>query len=269
MLSDKVLLALQRVSVYLPILGVVVVLLAATFYSDLLQRVPTQLLLAIMASSFVLTAVHLEARLALAGQALTGVREQQKKVEGRLAKLEERQTEYLAASLPVLHTGSLADVFYEVKRRTGRIGHLRIYAISSQQILAFVQQYGFAVQKCTILLRGLDPSVAANQEAVTMIQSYVRDWRQMARNGQIVDLQIRSYDFFPTEYECIFDDTHLLLGIYDSDPADWSGTQTRRATLVDGSTPTGRDMIREYTERFDRLFETCGHHHGPDWYNTR
>jgi hypothetical protein len=259
-MNNSILQLLQKASTYLPLIGTVIILLIATFDSNIFKYVSISLLLAIMAVSFVLTAVYLQTQLQETKQGLG-------KLTTRVGELEQVQDSYLKAMIPVIQAVSLAQGF-QIVSKASRIGHLRVFAISSQQILGFVKFHGFEIERCTVLVRGFSPDDAEHRDFLSQIKLVVRDWRALERQGRIRDLAVRTYDFFPTEYECIFDDQYLLLGLYDSDPDDYSEVRVRNATLVDGVTSAGRQMIAEYTERFDNLFAVCDSHHGAFSYET-
>jgi hypothetical protein len=264
--KPRVVASIERVSTYLPLIGTAVLLLISTFAEGVLKSVPIAILLAIMATSFVLTAVHLESNLAGAKDELSQTRHDVQDLGQRIDRLESTQADYLRSAQPDLRVMELGDGFRVMSERNPRIGHLRIYAISSQQILSFLRFYPFHVEKCSVLLRGFPDDDAQHRDFASQIKLAVRDWRAMVPAGRIDDLSIRSYDFFPTEYECIFDGGSLLLGLYDSDPDDYSEVRVRGVTLIEASTPAGQQVVNQYIERFDNLFATCASAHGPDYY---
>jgi hypothetical protein len=260
-MNHKILVLLERISTYLPLVGTVLILLISTFYSDILRAIPLSLLLAIMAISFILTAVHLETQLHANSEVVRQFAE-------RMKSLEEAQREYLKITLPPIRTVSLAEGFEIASTRLPRIDHLRVFAISSQQILGFMRFHPFEIKNCSLLLRGFADDDQAHRDFRKQIELVVRDWRVLQRDGRIKNLTVRSYDFFPTEYECIFDDDFMLLGLYDSDPSDYSEVRVRKASMIESSTLPAESMIAEYIDRFDKLFDLCkSHHHGPDSYN--
>ena len=260
-MNHKILVLLQRISTYLPLVGTVLILLVATFYSGILDAVPLPLLLATMAVSFVLTAVHLESHLHLNSEVVRQLAE-------RMQSFEIAHTESLRLTVPAIQIVSLAHGFEIVSSRLLHIDHLRVFAISSQQILGFLRFHPFEIETCSLLLRGFARDDQAHSDFRKQIELVVRDWRVLQRDGRIKNLTVRSYDFLPTEYECIFNDTFMLLGLYDSDPSDYSEVRVRKAALIEDSTLPAASMIAEYIERFDNLFSTCKGHHGPDSYDT-
>jgi hypothetical protein len=252
---------IEQVSTYLPLIGTAVVLILSTFVEGVLKSIPIAILLAIMATSFVLTAVHLETN-------LQELRKEVSDMKNKVSGLEATQASYLDALIPETRVMTLAEGFRVGIDKIQRVGHLRIFAISSQQILSFLRFHAFQVERCSILLRSFPEDDAGHADFASQIRLVVKDWYNMKRDGRIANLRIRSYDFFPTEYECIFDSTLMMLGLYDSDPRDYSEVRVRGITLFDGATEPGRNVIREYIERFDTLFEICAQHHGPNVYDS-
>lgn len=258
-MSPKLARLLHLTSTYLPLVGTVLVLLIATFDSSLLDKVPLALLLAVMALSFVFVTVHLERR-------LFGLQTSVENLERGISALEETHRSYLEATTPTFRTGSLAEAFGRALRGRDRIGHLRIYAISSQQIFSFISNSTLIVDRCSLLIQGFpldDESDFAHQ-----VRLVARDWRKLANTGRIGELEIRSYDYFPTDYEVLVDSDSLVLGLFDYDPDDYSKVGLRAATLFDGTSPDAENLISEFRDRFDRLFEACKTAHGPNSYEA-
>lgn len=262
-MSPKLARLLHLAGTYLPLVGTVIVLLIATFDSSLLDKVPLALLLSVMALSFVFVTVHLEQRLF---GLQTSVDNLEQGVTERISVLEQTHRSYLEATTPTFRTSSLAEAFEHALRGRNRIGHLRIYAISSQQIFGFVSNSMLVVDRCSLLIQGFpldDESDFAHQ-----VRLIARDWRRLANTGRIRELEIRSYDYFPTDYEVLVDSDAMIFGLFDYDPDDYSKVGLRAATLFDGASPDGESLIVEFRDRFDRLFEACQTAHGPNSYEA-
>jgi hypothetical protein len=220
-----------------------------------LVSLPIEALTAILAGSVVFLVWHLEVALERTKGSLS-------KLDMRVAELEATQARFIEATNS-LSQGRLGRVFGEVASRSPRVGFLRVYAISSQQILSFVKFHDFSIEKCHVLIRGFEEEDTAHADFLGQIRLVVADWQRLRAAGRIGELEIRYYDFLPTEYECIFDRESLVLGLYDSDPADYSEVSVRDPILIKGSSDGGRVVISEFVARFDNLFETCKTHHGP------
>lgn len=238
---------------YLPLVLAVPILIVGTFYSDLFTHIPLAALLAVMAIAFLGIAAHLDTSLT---DTVT-----------RLGALEQSQRTFVAEAVPVIRVVSLGRGFELLRRKVKRIGTYRVFAASSKDIYTFTRFHEFALGQCKLLVRGFQSDDARRAEAASHGRQVVADWRSLARAGHVEELTIRSYDFLPTEFQVIIDEEFMLLGLYQSDPTDYRELKVLNAVLIDGSVPTGRDMILEYSARFDSLFETCRDYHGGDVYN--
>jgi hypothetical protein len=252
---------IARVSAYLPIVLTVVLLVVTTFNSDILKYVPLELMIAVSSLSYVLIAVHLETRLSTA-------RDKFEDLAIRVKDLQISHKEYLDTLVPSVQTMSLAQGFDLVSRTQDRWASMRVFAVSSQQIVTFFRSHRLVVEKCEILIHEPPLKATRNRSSSSPVPFYIQDWRTLQREGFIGKLIIRSYDFLPTEYECIFDDRILLLGLYESVPTDYSRVKVGNVTAVRNSTQPGRQMIEEYRSRFDKLFDVCATHHGPNLYEN-
>lgn len=225
-----------------------------------------------------LDGVSINLLLALSGLCLLGIgfylqerfRELESKYDATstsVAGLEITQQAFIQASKRSIMPCSLATGFAKKALAGRRVGLLRIYAVSSQQILSFFSAENISAETVHLIIRGFDPNDAAHQQFSNQIHLVAKDWERLARKASIKSLIIRSYDHFPTEYQVIFDETVALVGLYESSPADYSEVAVRDPVYVDGSTPDGSALVRSYVERFDNLFEQCRNHHGINQYD--
>ena len=63
---------------------------------------------------------------------------------------------------------------------------------------------------------------------MTQIESQLRSWKAAVTNGQIKQLEVRRYKFFPTQYTAIFDLKFLIDGLFHPNSAQPS---TRRYAI--------------------------------------
>ncbi len=271
-MNPKLTRLLQLMGTYLPLAGTAVVLVISTFDSSLLDEIPASLLLAIMAVSFVFVAVHLEQRLSalqtsvnrLDSGLTSSVADLKQALSDRISALETTHRSYLEATTPDLRTSSLAEAFDRAVRGRDRIGHLRVYAISSQQVFSFVSNSNLTVDRCSLLIQGFPPD--CESDFARHVRLIAREWRRLAGSGRIRELKIRSYDYLPTDYEVLFDSDALILGLFDYAPEDDSKVRLRAANLIDGTSPAAHSLVVEFRDRFDGLFAACETDHGPNLY---
>lgn len=256
-MNTKLIRLLGLTSTYLPLVATTIVLLVATFDTSLLDTIPQSLLLATMAVSFIFVAVHLEQRLA-------ALRASVAELGTTLSSLEATQRSYLEATTPDLSMGSLAETFARAVRGRDHVDHMRIYAISSEQIFSFVSNSDLTVDRCSLLIQGFPPD--DESDFARLVRLVAHNWRLLASRGRIKQLEIRAYDYFPTDYEVLFDSDALILGLFDFSSEEHSKVRLRAATLFDGTSPSARAHIQEFRDRFDNLFEACATQHGPNPY---
>ena len=144
--------------------------------------------------------------------------------------------------------------------------HLRVYAISSGQIVHFVNHNKLKIDRCSVLIESKDHYPDARQREIfkTQALSAIHDWRSLVDAGRIGCLEVLRYDFHPIEYECIFDDKYLILGLYDSIDTEYSTVGVRDAVTVHAGSLAGARVIAEFVDRYDALFLHCRDHHGPN-----
>lgn len=252
--------ALAKVSAYLPLALTVILLVATTLFdSSLLRNVPLELIVAVCALSFLSVSMHVETRLASAAGKFRDLAQ-------RVQDLENVQQTYLKAMSPSIQTKSLAQAFDAVSAKRLRWDRLRIFAITTQQIVTFFDSHQFSVGHCEILIHGPTSPKGKHGNGLHLdLTSYpIEMWRSLEKEGRIGKLTVRSYEFLPTQYECIFDDDILLLGLYEPDPRDSLGVRVGPVTMVESNTPHAKRMIEEYKSRYDSLFGVCADHYGPN-----
>ncbi len=234
----------------------IVVLLVQTFVPQTISKLPLEATCAILAGSVLFLIWHVESTLLKSAANL-------EKMSSAVSLLSSTQAEFID-STKVLNQTTLGTAFSEICGKTHRIGTLRIYAISAQQVLSFLKFFSVHIDECRILLRGFDPGECTNPDFANQIKLVVADWHRMQREGRISRLEIRHYNFHPTEYEVIFDRENLIQGLYDSDPEDYSGVTVRDPIIVRASSDGAKMVISEFADRFDKLFDICKDHHGPN-----
>jgi hypothetical protein len=251
----------NRIITYLPPLTFVIFATLSGFFPALLDALSVQYVLALVGLTLLGVGAHLEAQYSTT---TTNLKELQKDVHS----LKSTQEAYIDRTLKPICPSSLAAGFQQQAIAGSRIGTLRVFAISSQQILTFMRFEGFKVEHCMLLLRAFPERDVAHRDFRNQILLAVRDWRALAKDGRIEKLTIRSYDFLPTEYQVIFDNRAMLLGLYESEPTDYSEVRVRQPFYVDGGTSDGRALVEEYRTRFDKLFDACLNSHGPNPYEV-
>jgi hypothetical protein len=251
---------IARVFAYLPAALFVILAALSSYFPHLLDGFSQQYVLALLGLALISVGFRLESRYMEEAMRI-------ERLDATIERLAGVQAQFLERVSRPISPSSLAAGFRQQAAAGRRVGKLRIFAISSQQILSFFRSEDFLVDTCQLLVRAFDRNDAAHAEFQNQILLAVKDWKRLAVDGKIKTLSIRSYDFFPTEYQVIFDDKAMLSGLYDSAPSDYSEVLVRHPFHVDGFSADGRSMIHAYSHRFDNLFEQCGTHHGANRYD--
>lgn len=250
-----------RMVAYVPAVLFVVVVPLADYFPSILDGVKINHLMTLVVLSTLGIGIHLEARFSEELGGIVGLRKE-------LATLRQEQKERLDHIGRSVVSTTFSEAFERQALLKNHVETLRVFAISSAQIVSFMNIRKLTVEKCYLLLRGFDEHDTIHREFNAQIQLAIRDWQRLTKEGKIHSLEIRSYDFLPTEYQVIFDSDSMISGLYDSDPTDYSEVKVREPVLVDGSTIDGRTLIAKYIARFDILFQQCDGNHGPNRYKT-
>jgi len=177
---------------------------------------------------------------------------------GRLSAVVERmeagQQKIAEQVVPNFRQVSLSKAFQIAAGTVPRVGHLRVYAVTSQQIISFLQHSGISAERCSLLIR---KPVAGLPLMNSQLEATILDWKALEAQGLIGSLEIRRYDFPPLEYEVMFDSSFLISGLYHPSTAESYGVRVRSPIVVHARSSSGAEMISEHIERFDSLFESC------------
>jgi hypothetical protein len=237
-----------RLAAYLPLGGTALILILKDFVPGFLSSFTLGPAVASMAVSVVLLTWYFEAAL-----------RRQEKTLGRLptevARLAgEQQKAVGQAVVPNFQHVSMGEAFQMAAGLAPRVKHLRVYAVTSQQIVSFLQHSGITAERCSLLIRKptADLPLLASQ-----LDASVAEWKALAGRGLVGSLQIRRYDFPPLDYEVIFDSAFMIMGLYEPSEAHSYGTNVRSPFAIDSRSLAGAEMIAEYSSRFDYLFEWC------------
>lgn len=236
----------ERLLVYLPLVGTALLLILQDFFQGLLKDVRLNIAIAAMAVAIILLVWYLETRINTMNKSF-------EHLAGQVEKVARQQPKLLREASSILQIVSLGEAFRLASNITPRVQHLRIYSITSAQMVSFLQHSGIVVDRCSLLIS--QPTQRPLMEA--QIEAAIQGWRALVESGTIAHVEIRRYDFFPTEYEAIFDSSFLVVGLFHPSPSETSGARVRDPMVVHGQSAMGTKVVLEYTDRFDRLFQSC------------
>lgn len=149
---------------------------------------------------------------------------------------------------------SLQNAFNEIISHKKTIKCLRIYAISTGIIQPIIRTLPEnTVENCRVMIRDFyegDPQ--KNETFCAELNQIIQRWYNLETDGFIKNLELTRYKHYPTEYQCIFDDDAMILGIYHPEAMDSSNVKVKANPIViTKEIPEGKEIINEYIDRFD------------------
>jgi hypothetical protein len=236
-----------RLVAYLPLVGTALILIAQDFLKGFLPAFTLGPAVAALAVSIILLIWYFERALKKEEQALDHLSQ----VVSGLAAGQQKLCEQVA---PDLRRVSLGEAFQIASAVVPRVKQLRVYAVTSQQIISFLEHSGISAERCSLLIR--EP-VAGLPLLNSQLEATILNWKALADQGLIGSLEIRRYDFQPLEYEVIFDSFFMINGLYHPCTAESYGVRVRTPLAIQAQSASGTTMISEHIARFDCLFESC------------
>lgn len=235
----------ERLLVYLPLVGTALVLILQDFFQGFLSDLNLKAAVAAVAIAIIFLIWYLETRIARFRNSFDRLTTEIRNT----AQLQPALLQELTSNFQII---SLGDAFRRAAQYTPKVKHLRIYAITSAQMVSFFEHSGITAEACSVLVN----KAPANRPLMAgQIEAAIQGWRALVDNGRIGSVEIRKYDFFPTEYEAIFDSTFLIFGLFQPSETQTSGARVRHPIAVNSQSLPGARIISEFAERFDGLFQ--------------
>lgn len=223
------------------------ILIIQDFFQGFLKDISLNVAIAAIAAAIILLIWYLETRIIKLGTSFDHLTTQVK-------ELAEQQPRLLREASSNFQIVTLSDAFRTAATIAPRIQHLRIYSITSAQMVSFLEHSGIIVDKCSLLIsRPTDDRPLMEGQ----IQAALQGWRALVESGIINTINVRRYNFYPTEYEAIFDSAFLIVGLFHPSPSQTSGARVRNPITVHGQSSPGANIVSEFIERFDALFDFC------------
>ena len=238
----------ERLAVYIPLAGTALILVIQNFFQGFLRDISLNIAIAAISIAIILLIWYLEAQ-------MNTLRLSFDKLSTQVERLAEQQPLLLREGSSNFQIVTLGDAFRSAAILAPRVQHLRIYSITSAQMVSFLEHSGIVVDRCSLLI---SRATSGQPLMEGQIEAALQGWRALVENGKINSLEVRRYDFYPTEYEAIFDSTFLIVGLFDPSPAQTSGARVRNPISVNAHSVAGAKFVSEFVERFDGLFQVCG-----------
>jgi hypothetical protein len=84
----------------------------------------------------------------------------------------------------------------------------------------------------------------------------------MVRNQSVRQLDLRQYNFYPTEWFVLLDDEVAVYGDYLFDTENIARAATSEDALVARNHGAGSTLVSNLSQKFDALFGACAHKFG-------
>jgi hypothetical protein len=156
--------------------------------------------------------------------------------------------------MKVAKHSSFSTLFSEIERHSVRYNKLKIIANSTNALLPAFQESKITVKECEILLRRPKDD---ELEFSSFLKTVEQDWRDLVARGRISNLAIRYVDDLLLDWQAIFDDEFMMLGLNSFDRQGWKKYNMIGTFLVSKSSHSSKELIEKYTSRFDMVFKNC------------
>lgn len=147
----------------------------------------------------------------------------------------------------------LNKCFTLVNENVESVSHMRVFANSTAIILPAFKNASFRVQKCELLVR-TSAGENKSEDFDVHVAQHISQWESLCGAGRIDELKIARYDFIPTEWQVIFDDNLMIVGLDCPDFYDLTQIHVIEPALLYGYSEETRDVIQKYISRYDDFF---------------
>jgi hypothetical protein len=178
------------------------------------------------------------------------------------------QQEFIAAAKHPISLVPLAQAFRQAESSVGESEIVRVYAYSSRFISQHMQPRDFTVRKLHLLTSGAGPTTDSMLDMEIQL-SILYTWAGRVRTGDINSLDLRQYDFYPTEWFVIFDTKLMITSSYVYDVHSVGKVGTPPEAFVVLPHGEGASLIQSKIESFDLLFAAAHSDFGPGKYEGR
>lgn len=140
--------------------------------------------------------------------------------------------------------------------KISNIQKLRIYAISTSNLLSYFEKETFSVDHCEILIRFTNDEYYCSDSYKSEIAAKVSLWKSLVDTGRIKHLTIVGYNNLPDNYFVIFDDFLMFTDIIDFSSTDVSGQKMLiEPCWYSSADESQQKIIIRYIKHFDNYIK--------------
>ena len=148
------------------------------------------------------------------------------------------------------------DNYYNKISQFSHVNKLRIYVITTTNVLSFVQREKFTIDQCEILVRYTNNEKYCSQSYKTEIESKVTMWKTLVDSGRIKHLTIIGYNNLPDNFFLIFDDKILATDLNNFSSSDISGQEVNlHPCWYNSEISTHKRIINRFINHFDNYLQ--------------
>lgn len=153
----------------------------------------------------------------------------------------------------IAKSSSFSELFSEIEKHSKQYDELKIIANSTNALLPAFQDSNVKVGSCQIILRCPKED---ESELASFLKTVKQDWRDLEKKGRISKLSIHCVDNLLLDWQAIFDDKFMMLGLNSPHNENWKKYKMVATFLVSKTSKSSKEMIEKYRSRFDMVFET-------------
>lgn len=145
---------------------------------------------------------------------------------------------------------------------------IRIFALSSYKIQPLIEQMidKSSLDSVQLLLANPNEFYADPSEIFTQELSLAVEWKwlDMVRNQKVLNLEVRQYNFYPTEWFILLDDEVVVFGDFEFDKHSVARARTSQSVFVAANNGAGSDILKNCSRKFELLYDACKEEFGTN-----
>lgn len=170
----------------------------------------------------------------------------------------EIQEKFISSSQETTTRLSLVQAFRIAEDVVSHCDRIRIFGLTSK-FISQLMQTRFSATEMSLLVAAAGPDCDPLLESEVHL-SVLYTWVGRVRSESVGSLNVRQYDFYPTEWYVIFDDRLMITSSYVFDPHEIGNARTTPVAYVVRADDEGAKLIESKTEAFDALFAAAETH---------
>lgn len=152
------------------------------------------------------------------------------------------------------------NCFNFIEDRKKHFENIKIYGNNSIHFFPLFANSNIRVNNLEILLRekSTENSIEDSRFNQT-VKNYVNEWHKLKATGKIKKVIIKKYKHPPTEWQIVFDNKFIIMGLNYPNEMDWKDVELLidHATLIENVSVESEKIINNYVTRFNLFFKNA------------